>query len=344
MSINSRTKGSRNERQLSKLLEKWTGKKFARTPSSGGLQWKTSMAKGDIVSTTEGFYFPFCIEAKFHKKIDFSHLLMDNIKNCDILDFWAQCKRDALLAKKIPMLFMRFNGLKHGFHFVMVEKPFWQFCLNPFHSNQVSKRSLSLKIKDLEAVIIPCEWLFSLSYKRLNRIFKNYNLNQAEIIKDWPKVKGWRISNRGYLIDPEGNKLYGAPDGTGANQVFVEVKGKCKRFRIYREVALVFVKNPKQKPQVNHILPNRNISDARNLEWVKASENRYHRWENKGELGYKIAQVCPKTNEILNTYLTCYQAARSLGEKNGKHISRVLRKEKTGRITAHGFKWIKIIT
>lgn len=34
--INSRAKGSKNERELAKLFKDWTGKEFARTPSSGG--------------------------------------------------------------------------------------------------------------------------------------------------------------------------------------------------------------------------------------------------------------------------------------------------------------------
>ena len=40
--INSRSKGNRAELIAAKVMEVWAGKKFARVPSSGGLQWKTS--------------------------------------------------------------------------------------------------------------------------------------------------------------------------------------------------------------------------------------------------------------------------------------------------------------
>ena len=119
--INSRSKGNKNERELAKLFKDWTGKEFARTPSSGGLQWKSSNSKGDIVCTTEGHYFPFCIEAKNHKEINFAELLMPDKKGVKILEFWEQCERDAVKAKKIPILFMRYNGMPKNFHFVVLK-------------------------------------------------------------------------------------------------------------------------------------------------------------------------------------------------------------------------------
>lgn len=115
--MNSRRKGAKNEREVAKALKDWTGKEFAKTPASGGLQWKTANSKGDVVCTTEGHYFPFCVEAKFHVKIDFSHLLTPGIKNVEILDFWKQCVRDAKKCKKVPMLLMRYNLLPKGFGF-----------------------------------------------------------------------------------------------------------------------------------------------------------------------------------------------------------------------------------
>lgn len=116
--INSRTKGSTNERKTCKLMKEWTGYDFARTPSSGGLRWKRENTQGDIVITEEGIYFPFCVECKAYKKIDFSHLLLD-VKS-DIVRFWAQASEDALRAKKIPLLLMRYNGLPANFFFIAI--------------------------------------------------------------------------------------------------------------------------------------------------------------------------------------------------------------------------------
>jgi hypothetical protein len=122
--MNSRSKGARNERAIAKVLEKWTGKKFAKTPASGGLQWKTSMTKGDVVCTTEGHYFPFCIEGKFYAKIDFAQLLTPGLLNIDIIDWWIQCRRDSRKCNKVPMLLMRYNGLPKDFWFMVLELSF----------------------------------------------------------------------------------------------------------------------------------------------------------------------------------------------------------------------------
>ena len=46
--INSKKKGSRNERQLSKIFEKWTNLTFSRTPSSGGLRWHRTDDTGAV--------------------------------------------------------------------------------------------------------------------------------------------------------------------------------------------------------------------------------------------------------------------------------------------------------
>lgn len=334
MAINSRKKGAKNERVVADLFTKWTGRKFAKTPASGGLQWQSSFSKGDIVSTDEKFYFPFCIEAKFYEKIDFSHLLTPNIKNVDILKFWEQCNRDAEKCNKIPMLLMRYNGLPKDFYFTVINTQFFEFCIEPFWY----KRQRALIYEDLS--IIPSDWLFNIPYKKVRGIFNNYQNNLKEKIKKWDKNPTYKISNRGYFIDGHGSKLYGCPDSHGAMQIFVQVNNKSKRIRIYREVAKVFVKNPKQKPMVNHVKPNRNISDARNLQWVTASENGYHRWENSGELGYRVLKIDKITNKVLGEYISCYSAARSINYHNGKHISRVLRGI---RKTAHGFKWLKKI-
>lgn len=114
MAINSRNKGNRAERDLAKQIGEWTGKQFARVPSSGGLQWGAAHAKGDITCCTEGHYFPFCIEVKFHSEINLNEFMVGRKGKPKVLEFWEQCTRDAREAKKIPLLFMRYNGLPKG--------------------------------------------------------------------------------------------------------------------------------------------------------------------------------------------------------------------------------------
>lgn len=181
--INSRRKGAKVERNVAKLLEAWTKRKFAKTPASGGLQWKSSNAKGDVVCTTEGHYFPFCIEVKAREKIDFSHLLTPGIKNIRILEFWEQCRRDATLAKKTPMLLMRYNGLPKQFFFMVLEMDFFTLLIkdNMFPILQHVRTDLRFwdKDKKTKLIIIRSTDFFKLRYKHVKPIAKQYGKNAS---------------------------------------------------------------------------------------------------------------------------------------------------------------------
>lgn len=182
MAINSRSKGARNERKIADLFTTWTGRKFAKTPASGGLQWKNAFSKGDIVCTKEGHYFPFCIEAKFHDKIDFSHLLTPGIKNIQILDFWKQCKRDADKCGKVPLLFMRYNSLPSDFHFVVMERMYWQQLPAMDRLNYRVTLSFWDRDNDKNLIIVRSTDFFKLNYKLIKE-------NAKKFIKEKAKTK-----------------------------------------------------------------------------------------------------------------------------------------------------------
>lgn len=175
--INSRTKGSKNERMLGKLFKQWTGKEFARTPSSGGLNWKNSQVAGDLVCTTEGHYFPFSIEAKNHNEINFEHLLY--LKEPKILEFWEQCKTDSQKGSpKVPILFMRYNGMPRDLHFVVMRYEVWVILRDKLLAAPIS---LSLHINEENLIILKSTDFFNLSYRDCRKRLKNSPL--------WPKRK-----------------------------------------------------------------------------------------------------------------------------------------------------------
>lgn len=66
-------------------------------------------------------------------------------------------------------------------------------------------------------------------------------------------------------------------------------KGNKSHISIHRLVALSFIDNPQNKPEVNHIDNNKLNNDVSNLEWVTASENRKH--------AYMYGRLVPPNSE-----------------------------------------------
>jgi Holliday junction resolvase len=124
---NSKQKGNKGEREVAKWWQEWTGMEFARIPSSGGLRWhSTHNTVGDIMCTHERHSrrFQFAIECKNYKDINFEHLILGN-KKVKILEFWQQTQDDAERGDKIPILFMRYNGMPKGVYFVVISLAFY---------------------------------------------------------------------------------------------------------------------------------------------------------------------------------------------------------------------------
>jgi len=173
MAINSRKKGSRNERHLSKLWKQFTGKDFSRTPSSGGLRWhKKSDTAGDIICTDEKHarWFAFSIETKFYKEINFNHLLLD-VKS-DILKFWEQATNDAKRAKKIPILFMKYNGMPKQSYFICLRRDDYDQMEVEFPGEH---KNMLITAKDCEIAILLSDDFFKADYEKIHKVAKQIN-------------------------------------------------------------------------------------------------------------------------------------------------------------------------
>lgn len=127
-----------------------------------------------------------------------------------------------------------------------------------------------------------------------------------------------RISNGNYRC-VKGRILKQQKDKDGYLQFGLYTKGKYKTNKSHRIIALLFVKNPQNKPDVNHKSINGDKTNNRfnNLEWVTKKENTEHAWENGLAIAKKgIEQYNSKlTNEQVLEIRECKDTHVELAKK-----------------------------
>ena len=167
----------------------------------------------------------------------------------------------------------------------------------------------------------------------------------------WKTIKGfenYKVSNTGKVYSLAKNKVM-KPwiISSGYYAVYLIDREVSKQMLVHRLVALNFIDNPLNKPQVNHIDGDKLNNNVDNLEWTTASENINH---NKvlGRLDTHTArealnkvqtkavnQLDIETGKIIATYNTISEACKETGSQNGK-ITMVCQ----GKRNSHnGYRW-----
>lgn len=96
------------------------------------------------------------------------------------------------------------------------------------------------------------------------------------IIGDYPD---YQVSNLGRVKSIKFGKeriLGGSTDKDGYKILLCRKNGKYKGYKIHRLVALYFINNPRNKPQVNHLDSDKTNNNVLNLEWCTNDENVHH--------------------------------------------------------------------
>lgn len=129
---------------------------------------------------------------------------------------------------------------------------------------------------------------YKLSYKPKS---KKPKLIPGENWKQIPGFKDYFVSNLGRV--KRNNKQIIKPEKTnrGYYRITLCNNNSTTRKSIHRLVAISFIKNPANKPHVNHINGIKKDNRSENLEWVTQSENQIHAFKTGLQKSKKYATI-----------------------------------------------------
>lgn len=128
-----------------------------------------------------------------------------------------------------------------------------------------------------------------------------------EVFKDIKSNPDYQISNEGRVWSKKSNRYMKLQkDACGYLRVQLYMgNGKGRTEKVHRLVAIAFIDNPDNLPEVNHINHQRDDNRVENLEWVSHKEN--------SEKMQKVKQVGKYDREgnLLEVFDTLAQAAKA---------------------------------
>ena len=113
-------------------------------------------------------------------------------------------------------------------------------------------------------------------HKLLHQIFPEFHQDLSEFI-EIPNISNYRINKSGDIWSNRYNKIMKPKIN---NEGHVIIKLNTKFYSLHRLLGLMFIPNPENKPQIDHIDRNPGNNSLENLRWVTRSENNLNRSDN----------------------------------------------------------------
>ena len=137
------------------------------------------------------------------------------------------------------------------------------------------------------------------------------------------------ITEEGKVFDSEGNELLLADNGKGYLSAFLYTyhsplgEKRSQRAYVHRLVALNFLDNPDNLPQVNHKDYDKSNNHVSNLEWSSRPDNIDHSHRGgRMQKRYEVGPVVPLTpEEVRDVYISVVTGKEGVAEA-GRRIGR----------------------
>ena len=171
------------------------------------------------------------------------------------------------------------------------------------------------------------------------------------ILEIWKEIEGYDgqylISNYGQVFSKKSNRcLKPHLNSSGYLQANLWKNNQGKHVFIHRLVAIYFIDNPDNLPQVNHKDENKKNNNVENLEWCNNSYNNLYgtkgirqseSYLNSGTNCYKVEKY-----DLDGNYLATYRSIREAGRENNICSSCIFQYFRENYSQCGGYKWKKI--